>query len=993
MDGILHRRMLGVLTVICASVSNLQAGGGGLNTVVVVNQASSNSCELGNYFCERRQAPAENVLRITWTGGPITWTSNDFQSVLQIPLQSMLAARQLTNQIDYVVLSMDIPFQTTLPSGANATTAALFYGLKIVGGTDPGVTNSYARSENVFQEARPASAPGVSFLATMITAETLTQAKQLVDHGVDSDGTFPLSPVVLAKSSDPARNIRHPLFDNAIFNVDILGVSSILRTNTDSLLERTGLMGFQTGEDEYSLSPGTFVPGAMADSLTSFGGIIFGPNSQTNLLACINAGAAGSYGTVNEPGTDTQKFPDPQVYFYQARGFSLAECIYQSIPAPFLGLTVAEPLAAPFARSGSGGWDTNLANSVLSGSAPLSLRFTAPPGNRLQQVDLFVDGKYHSTLTNVAPAAGNRLDLTLNGYPITCTVGSNATVGAVAAALASAINSTAATNATRVTAAAHGDRLELRSSGNNDSSPPFYVTDTISSNTFSAYRVRYLPDSAAPNMNPLGPDKSGAFVMQVEVPTAMPYVIEASTNLANWEPIFTTSAPGLLDFRDPCATNYPARFYRMVWPSPNQRPKLSPLPGAGEIRMRMESVPGQPCAIIASTNLVDWTPLWTNQAGGAVDFIDPAASSLASRFYRAWLAPPAPPAYTVLTGMGSNALVRIDNAQRPYTVEVSTNFTPWQLLSTNFGISDIQTVCHSAAGSAPVLSTFLTASQSRFRASPASGRQSFVVIAGTPPPGAWLEFTITTTNNSYVSVAVTNLSGTASSAELASNLCALINSDPVLQSSAGLIAEDFVVDQGGTATFNLRARSPGFKAAGIKVQAKRYGLIVLPSSKVSLMQNLSDLQLRNHLYVGAGSEHLDLTFPLDTTALADGYHDLTLVAYEGSHVRTQTRSTATVRIQNTPLNATLNLVDLADTVPVQGTYHIQVAANSTNVSAITLFSTGGALETITNQFNALFQIQGTNLWAGLHPFHALVETASGLKYRTETKWTRLVNNP
>src|SRR5512146_166647 len=42
------------------------AGGSGLNTVVVVNQASSNSCELGNYYCERRQVPPENLLRIDW---------------------------------------------------------------------------------------------------------------------------------------------------------------------------------------------------------------------------------------------------------------------------------------------------------------------------------------------------------------------------------------------------------------------------------------------------------------------------------------------------------------------------------------------------------------------------------------------------------------------------------------------------------------------------------------------------------------------------------------------------------------------------------------------------------------------------------------------------------------------------------------------------------------------------------------------------------------
>ena len=120
---------------------------------------------------------------------------------------------------------------------------------------------------------------------------------------------------------------------------------------------------------------------------------------------------------------------------------------------------------------------------------------------------------------------------------------------------------------------------------------------------------------------------------------------------------------------------------------------------------------------------------------------------------------------------------------------------------------------------------------------------------------------------------------------------------------------------------------------------------------------------------------------------------MTAVAYEGSHVRTQTSASVPVRIQNSSLSATLTLLDVPDPAPVQGTYHFQVAANATNVSAITLFSTGGALGTASNQGTAVFQVFGTSLCAGLHPFYALVETASGLKYRTETRWVRLVNGP
>ena len=134
-----------------------------------------------------------------------------------------------------------------------------------------------------------------------------------------------------------------------------------------------------------------------------------------------------------------------------------------------------------------------------------------------------------------------------------------------------------------------------------------------------------------------------------------------------------------------------------------------------------------------------------------------------------------------------------------------------------------------------------------------------------------------------------------------------------------------------------------------------------------------------------------MTFPFNTTALADGFHELTAVAYEGSGSRVQTRATVPVQIRNSSLSATLTLLDLPNPAPVQGTYHIQVTANTNKISLITLYSTGGALGAVTNQSTATFPVAGTNLWAGLHPFYAVVKASSGLEYRTGTQWVQLVH--
>src|SRR2546426_10680410 len=83
----------GVVLLICSSGVHLYGGGSGLNTLVVVNQNSTNSCEAGNYYCERRQVPPENLLRINWPGGNLSWTSGDFQTNLLNPLLAALSGR------------------------------------------------------------------------------------------------------------------------------------------------------------------------------------------------------------------------------------------------------------------------------------------------------------------------------------------------------------------------------------------------------------------------------------------------------------------------------------------------------------------------------------------------------------------------------------------------------------------------------------------------------------------------------------------------------------------------------------------------------------------------------------------------------------------------------------------------------------------------------------------------------------------------------------
>jgi uncharacterized protein (TIGR03790 family) len=97
------------------------------------------------------------------------------------------------------------------------------------------------------------------------------------------------------------------------------------------------------------LAENRYLPGAIADHLTSSGGVMSGSN-QMNIMEWLKAGATGSYGAVVEPCNFPAKFSNPALilYFY-LRGSSLIEAYWKSVSEPGQGIFVGEPLAKPFA--------------------------------------------------------------------------------------------------------------------------------------------------------------------------------------------------------------------------------------------------------------------------------------------------------------------------------------------------------------------------------------------------------------------------------------------------------------------------------------------------------------------------------------------------------------------------------------------------------------------------------------------------------------------
>jgi uncharacterized protein (TIGR03790 family) len=483
----------------------LRAGESGLNVIVVVNQNSTNSVQLGNDYCEKRGVPPQNFVRMTgWTGGNIAWDRPTFESLLRNPVLSAIAGRGLTNQAEVVLLSMDIPYRISDSNSQNSTTSTMFYGFKYDTAPPEGLppscslpdssSNSYAYSEQAFRDARPNTATTNSFLTFMLTDNDLASAEAILSRGVASDGTSPTQAVWLARTSDPDRNVRYFEFDNAITDCHIRGDTAVNRIDTDSTTF-TNILGLLTGLANLGMPPNVFVVGAMADSLTSYGGDLFEQSYQSSLLEFLNSGAAGSYGTIYEPCNYLQKFPDPMDYFYQARGFCVAEAYYQSVLNPYQGLLAGEPLAAPFARRGSADWSSLTNGASLSGSAPLNLTFASAATNLpLGQVDLFLDGTFIQTVTNLPPASGNTLSTTLNSTLVSYTIPPNATVPSAVSGFAAAINTQS--NSTHIRAIPVGDRIILLSQ--DPTTAGSNVTASAGAALGSGSRLTTLLNSARP---------------------------------------------------------------------------------------------------------------------------------------------------------------------------------------------------------------------------------------------------------------------------------------------------------------------------------------------------------------------------------------------------------------------------------------------------------------------------------------------------------------
>lgn len=333
--------------------------------LLIVNEASPASREIGAYYAAKRGLPERNICRLrTVTAEDIG--RPDYLRTIQTPVAECLRARGLAEPVFYLVTTLGVPLRIAGTMGRDAEMAAVDSELTLLYGILQGKTYPLAGYvPNPFYRQRDLPFSHADFpiyLVTRLAAYDIATVKSMIDRSLAARkrGRF----VIDLKSDDdqPGNNLlrtaaillpkEHVAFDETTRVVegekDVIGYASWGSNDANRKQRR---VGFQ------------WLPGAVVTEFVSTNGRTFerppaawniGPWSnregwwkggpQTLVADYLDEGATGAGGHVTEPYLNTIARPD---YLFPAYwlGRNLAESYYVAMPVlSWQNIVLGDPL-------------------------------------------------------------------------------------------------------------------------------------------------------------------------------------------------------------------------------------------------------------------------------------------------------------------------------------------------------------------------------------------------------------------------------------------------------------------------------------------------------------------------------------------------------------------------------------------------------------------------------------------------------------------------
>lgn len=303
---------------------------------VIINTEDPLSLKIGQYYARIRKIPPENIVRVSF---PPTRPNLD-PALFETAKATVDAS--LPDRVQALALTWAAPYRVGCMSVTTAF-AAGYHDSYCASGCDATKISPLFNSDSL----TPRDDFGIRPCMTLGGID-FASAKALIDRGAASDQSWPDSATAyLLDTSDTARNVRRRFYAHIL--TELGQALPIKRLYTDTLVAKKDVLFYFTGLSRVNgIETNTFVPGAVADHLTSTGGQLT-DSSQMSALCWIRAGATGSYGTVVEPCNFVEKFPNPYILISRyLNGEPLVLAYWKSVAMPGQGIFVGDPLACPF---------------------------------------------------------------------------------------------------------------------------------------------------------------------------------------------------------------------------------------------------------------------------------------------------------------------------------------------------------------------------------------------------------------------------------------------------------------------------------------------------------------------------------------------------------------------------------------------------------------------------------------------------------------------
>ncbi len=367
-----------MLIAACAAAVHAQSPE---NILLVLNESSPASLEIGQYYVQKRGILAQNVLRIK-TAQTDEISREDFARQIEAPITLWLTRNSTQDQILYFVLTKGIPLRVAGTGGEKGTVASVDSELtmlyaKLLGMQVPTagwIANPYYLKDGAAKNARQFSHKDFGiYMVSRLDGYTISDVRGLIDRGFapSKDGRILLD----QKSSSNGKGDDWLSAAAEWMKGNGFADRVVLDSGGTVLKDTKGVLGYYSwGSNDPAIRVRHFglgfVPGALAAMFVSSDARTFseppadwsvgpwddkspqfGGSPQSLAGDLIRDGVTGVAGHVAEPFLEYAIRPNILFPAYLS-GFNLIESYYMAMPVlSWQTVVIGDPLCAPFRTS------------------------------------------------------------------------------------------------------------------------------------------------------------------------------------------------------------------------------------------------------------------------------------------------------------------------------------------------------------------------------------------------------------------------------------------------------------------------------------------------------------------------------------------------------------------------------------------------------------------------------------------------------------------